>query len=203
MAAVREHLVSEAGALLLAPAYEVADETIGYITRYAPGLRENGGVYSHAATWAIAAAAKSRDGELVGRLLAAIDPSRKDPERYWAEPYVLPGNVDGPQSPLFGRAGWTWYTGAAAWLPRVVHEWVLGLRPTWEGLRFDPCLPPGWQRARVRRPWRGATLEVTIERDAARRDGEVEVTVDGEPLAGATLGAVRPGATVRVEVRCG
>ena len=121
---------------------------IGYITRYAPGLRENGGVYTHAATWAIAAAAKAKDGELVGRLLDAINPSIKEPDRYFAEPYVLPGNVDGPDSPHHGRGAWTWYTGSAAWLHRVVAEWVLGVRPEWDGLRIDPCLPPDWDRAR-------------------------------------------------------
>lgn len=164
MRAVREHLVRDSGALLLAPAYDTPDERIGYITRYAPGLRENGGVYTHAATWAIAAAAKVKDAELVGRLLEAIDPTNKDPERYWAEPYVLPGNVDGPDSPLNGRAGWTWYTGSAAWLHRVVAEWVLGVRPTWDGLLVDPCLPPGWERAKIVRPWRGKTVEIEITR---------------------------------------
>ena len=196
--AVKEHLVSPAGALLLAPAYSVPDETVGYITRYAPGLRENGGVYTHAATWAIAAAAKMKDAELVGRLLTAINPSNKDPESYWAEPYVLPGNVDGPDSPYHGRAGWTWYTGSAAWLPRIISEWVLGARPTWEGLRFDPCLPAGWARAAMKRPWRGATLHIEIERVAGLKPGEVEVTVDGEPLEGGVLKDGRAGTEVRV-----
>jgi cellobiose phosphorylase len=164
MNAVREHLVSDAGALLLVPAYDRPDERIGYITRYAAGLRENGGVYTHAATWAIAAAAKIKDAALVERLLVAIDPTNKDPERYWAEPYVLPGNVDGPDSPLHGRAGWTWYTGSAAWLHRVVAEWILGVRPDWDELVIDPCLPPGWNRARMNRPWRGATYDIRIER---------------------------------------
>jgi cellobiose phosphorylase len=200
--AVREHLVSEAGALLLFPAFDTPDETVGYITRYAPGLRENGGVYTHAAVWAIAAAAKLGDAELVGRLLTAIDPSNKDPERYWAEPYVLPGNVDGPASPHHGRAGWTWYTGSAAWLPRVLSEWVLGVRPTWEGLRFDPCLPAGWRRASMRRPWRGATLHVSIERAPGPDGGEVDV--DGERLEGGVLReAPEPGSELRVSVRYG
>ncbi len=202
-AAVKEHLVSDAGALLLAPAFDAPDETIGYITRYAPGLRENGGVYTHAATWAIAAAAKMRDPELLERLLVAINPANKDPERYWAEPYVLPGNVDGPGSPYHCRGGWTWYTGSAAWLPRVIAEWVLGVRPTWQGLRFDPCLLPGWPRAAMRRPWRGAWLHVEIERAPEMTAGEVEVTVDGQVLEGHVLGEVRAGGDVKVQVRCG
>jgi cellobiose phosphorylase len=188
MAAVRRHLVSEAGALLLAPAYDSPVPEIGYITRYAPGLRENGGVYTHAATWAIAAAAKVKDAELVDRLLTAINPALKDPERYWAEPYVLPGNVDGPDSPHHGRAGWTWYTGSAAWLHRVVTQWVLGVRPEWEGLRIDPCLPPGWSGARMTRPFRGAVLEVEISRpEIAVRGGRTEVYLDGHRVGGTLI----------------
>ncbi len=188
MAAVRRHLVSEAGALLLAPAYDSPVSEIGYITRYAPGMRENGGVYTHAATWAIAAAAKVKDAELVGRLLMAINPARKDPERYYAEPYVLPGNVDGPDSPHHGRAGWTWYTGSAAWLHRVVTQWVLGVRPEWDGLRLDPCLPPDWDSARMTRPYRGATLSVEISRrrDGAPR-GHSDVRLDGRRIAGTLI----------------
>lgn len=197
LAAIREHLVTDAGALLLVPAWSEPDERVGYITRYAPGLRENGGVYTHAATWAIAAAAKSRDAELVGRLLRAINPALKDSRRYWAEPYVLPGNVDGPDSPYHGRAGWTWYTGAAAWLPRIVGEWVLGARPAWDGLLFDPCLPPEWDRARMTRPYRGARLEMEIERGETSR---TRVEVDGNELADGLLRQVSPGAGHHVKV---
>ena len=178
-AAVREHLLDEAGALLLAPAYEKPVQEIGYITRYAPGQRENGGVYTHAAIWAIAAAARMRDGEVVGRLLAAIDPTNKDPERYWAEPYVLAGNVDGPASPHHCRGGWTWYTGSAAWLHRVVTHWVLGVRPEWNGLRIDPCLPASWPAARMVRPWRGHFLHVDITRHAG---AATTVVVDGRRI---------------------
>ena len=183
MDAVRTHLVSEAGARLLAPAYDEPAARIGYITRYAPGLRENGGVYTHAATWAIAAAAKVKDAALVGQLLFAIDPTNKDPERYWAEPYVLPGNVDGPDSPLYGRAGWTWYTGSAAWLHRIVAEWVLGVRPDWDALIVDPCLPPSWDRARMTRVWRGATYDIRIERGASKGPQRLPVPKKGEKHA--------------------
>jgi cellobiose phosphorylase len=196
LAAVKAHLVSEAGALLLAPAFDVPVPEIGYITRYAPGLRENGGVYTHAATWAIAAAAKAKDAELVGRLLDAINPAIKDPDRYFAEPYVLPGNVDGPDSPHHGRGAWTWYTGSAAWLHRVVAEWVLGVRPEWDALRLDPCLPPGWDRARMVRPWRGATWEIEIA-----RSGAAAVEVDGSRLPGSVIPVPKqPGGRHRVRV---
>ena len=196
MEAVRRHLVSDAGALLLAPAYDAPVPEIGYITRYAPGLRENGGVYTHAATWAIAAAAKVKDADLVGRLLQAIDPANKDPERYWAEPYVLPGNVDGPASPHHGRAGWTWYTGSAAWLHRVVTQWVLGVRPEWDGLRLDPCLPAGWERARMVRPYRGATLTFTISRSRRGVSATDRITLDGKVMDGNFIAArqLAPGA---------
>ncbi|HKE19834.1 MAG TPA: hypothetical protein VKB80_33390 [Kofleriaceae bacterium] len=186
MRSVRAHLVSPAGALLLAPAYREPAAEIGYITRYAPGLRENGGVYTHAATWAIAAAAKVRDAGLVADLLRAINPALKDADAYWAEPYVLPGNVDGPDSPYHGRAGWTWYTGSAAWLHRIVCERVIGVRPEWDALLIDPCMPPGWRRASMTRPWRGSTYRVAIERDGTRRDAP-EATLDGKPLPGARI----------------
>ncbi len=183
LAAVKKHLVTEAGSLLLAPAFDRPVPGIGYITRYGPGLRENGGVYTHAATWAIAAAAKAKDAALVEKLLVAIHPGNKDPERYVAEPYVLPGNVDGPASPHHGRAGWTWYTGSAAWLHRVVAEWVFGVRPGWDSLAIDPCLPPSWSRARMVRPWRGGTLEIEIARGEPAAGADVSVAVDGALLA--------------------
>ncbi|MCG3128979.1 MAG: Cellobiose phosphorylase [Phycisphaerae bacterium] len=204
LAAVREHLVSPAGALLLAPAFDRPIREIGYITRYAPGLRENGGVYTHAATWAIAAACKMRDRELVGRLLTAINPALKDPEKYWAEPYVLPGNVDGPDSPHHGRAGWTWYTGSAAWLHRVVTHWVLGVRPEWDGLRIDPCLPPEWPRAAIIRPYRGNAYHVRIERgDDLPPATPCELSVDGRRIDGNVIvPAERTGRTIDVRARC-
>jgi len=201
--AVCEHLITDAGALLLAPAFDEPRPEIGYITRYAPGLRENGGVYTHAATWAIAAACKLRDHQRVGQLLDAINPANKDPERYWAEPYVTPGNVDGPDSPYFGRGGWTWYTGSAAWLRRVITHHVLGVRPEWDGLRIDPCLPPGWNEASLTRPYRGSVYDIHIIRCADLPAGvDVAVTRDGEPLRGDVVAPdAQPGRRVALEVR--
>jgi cellobiose phosphorylase len=200
-AAVKEHLVREMGALLLAPAYDRPTKELGYITRYAPGMRENGGVDSHAAVWAVAAACKVKDAGTAGRLLHAMNPALKDPERYWAEPYVLPGNVDGPDSPRPGRGGWTWYTGAAAWFHRVVAEWVLGIRPELDGLRVDPCLPPSWPGASAIRPWRGATYRVTIERDPGLEAGSPpRLEIDRVRHAGRLLPVPTPGERHEVRV---
>ena len=204
MQAVREHLVSKAGALLLAPAFDKPEPQIGYITRYAPGLRENGGVYTHAATWAIAAACKVRATDLVGQLLEAINPALKDPDDFWTEPYVTPGNVDGPDSPHHGRGGWSWYTGSASWLQRVIVEWVLGVRPEWDGLRIDPCLPLTWKRARMTRPFRGGTYDIRIERAAdLPGDVRVEVTLDGAKLGENLIAPSRESGTHHeIRVRC-
>ncbi|MGD9689969.1 MAG: glycosyl transferase family 36 [Phycisphaerales bacterium] len=132
---VKERLLSPYGPLLLWPAYTEPDPTIGYVTRYCPGSRENGGVYMHAATWALAAACKLKDRDAVERIWDSISPAwrGRDADAYWAEPYVTPGNVDGPLSDKPGRAGWTWYTGSAAWLNRVSMEWMLGVRPVFVG----------------------------------------------------------------------
>lgn len=127
MQSVREHLVTDYGALLLKPAYASVDPYIGYITRYAPGLRENGGVYSHASTWAVQAFAMMSDRETALRIFRGMLPclrSAADADLYAAEPYVMPGNLDGPDSPYAGRAGWTWYTGSAAWMRRIALRYL-------------------------------------------------------------------------------
>jgi cellobiose phosphorylase len=123
MESVRRHLLTDFGALLLQPAYSRVDPYIGYITRYAPGLRENGGVYSHASTWAVQAFSMFGDKQTAKQIYLGMLPplrSAANADLYAAEPYVMPGNIDGPDSPYAGRAGWTWYTGSAAWMRRIV-----------------------------------------------------------------------------------
>lgn len=180
--AAREDLVTDYGALLLRPAYAKVDPTIGYITRYAPGLRENGGVYSHASTWAAWAYACIGDPATAWRIVRGMLPpvrSAEDAELYAAEPYVMPGNLDGPDSPFAGRAGWTWYTGSAAWLRRIAVEWILGVRATADGLIIDPQLPSEWPGASLVRPFRGRDYRITLE-----GPGPYTMTVNGSPHEG-------------------
>lgn len=170
--AVRERLLRPYGALLLTPAYQDVDPNIGYITRYAPGLRENGGVYSHASTWAVQAFAEAGDVETAYEIYRGMLPplrSKLDANAYQAEPFVMPGNVDGPDSPFEGRAGWTWYTGSAAWMRRVAIRNLLGVRATFEGLTVDPRLPAGLGPVRMKRPFRGDVFEIEIEAGPSKR----------------------------------
>jgi cellobiose phosphorylase len=205
MASVEKHLDREYGPLLLTPAFTRPDPSIGYITRYAPGTRENGGVYSHAAVWAILAECMLGRAERAYQMYAKICPPKRgmDPELYYGEPYVMPGNSDGPESPWFGRAGWTWYTGSAAWLFRVSTEWILGIRATPEGLKVDPCIPAKWEGFRMVRAFRGTTYQISVENPRHVSQGVKEVWVDGAPIKGDLLTPRRDGQVHQVRVVMG
>lgn len=166
MNSVEKYLECEIGPLLLYPAYKKPDPFIGYLTRYAPGMRENGGVYTHAATWCIIAEALLKRNHQAYRILSKINPSNpdKDIDRYCAEPYVTPGNIEGPESPFFGRAGWTWYTGSSAWLLRAVVDYILGIRATFKGLYIDPCIPTHWKSFTIKRIFRKAIYLIQVEK---------------------------------------
>jgi cellobiose phosphorylase len=179
---VEKKLEFEIGPLLLHPAYATPDRYVGYLTRYSPGLRENGGVYTHGATWAVIAAAILGRGESAYRIYSKLNPINrgKKPDVYCAEPYVTAGNIEGPESPFYGRGGWTWYSGSAAWLFRVGLEWILGVRATIDGLIVDPCIPPAWEGYTVRRVFRGAEYSITVRNPAHVECGVREILVDGE-----------------------
>jgi len=185
-ASVKEQLLTPYGPLLLAPAYTVPDPDIGYLSRYAPGARENGGVYMHAATWALAAAAQRRDVDAVSSIWKSISPPTRsagaNADRYAAEPYCLPGNVDGPLSANPGRAGWTWYTGSAAWLNRISIEHILGARADWDSLLIDPCPMPELGRVHAVRRWRGREITIEFDANEYQPDGTCILSMDGSRL---------------------
>ena len=181
MEAVEQHLDKEYGPILFTPAYATVDPDIGYITRYAPGRRENGGLYTHAGTWAVLAEALLGRGDKAYGMYSRINPILRgmDPDLYHTEPYVTPGNVDGPESPQYGRGGWSWYTGSAAWFFRVGMEGILGLRAQHDGLLLDPCLPRKWSKLSIRRRFRGAEYHIEIHNPSALEKGKLEVELDG------------------------
>ena len=181
---VEKKLEFDIGPLLLHPAYTTPDRFVGYLTRYSPGMRENGGVYTHGATWAVIAAAMLGRGESAYRIYAKLNPVNlgMKPDAYYAEPYVTAGNIEGPESPFYGRGGWSWYSGSAAWLFRVGLEWILGVRATVDALIVDPCIPSAWESYTVRRPFRGAVYAITVRNPAHVECGVREFSVDGKAM---------------------
>jgi cellobiose phosphorylase len=102
-----------------------------------------------------------------------------EPDKYLAEPYVTPGNVDGPDSPYFGRGGWTWYTGSAAWYFIVAVEGIFGLKAEWEGLKIEPLFPKDWKEVKVKRMYRGKQLNITY-----KKSDEKKIIVNGVEIDG-------------------
>jgi cellobiose phosphorylase len=205
MQSVTKYLLKDYGTLLNFPAFTRPRPDIGYVTRYAPGLRENGGVYTHAATWSVWAYALLGEAELAYEAYRRICPPNRsaDIDVYKAEPYVTPGNIDGPQSQYYGRGGWTWYTGSAQWLHRVATHWILGIRPQEDGLLVDPCIPSAWTGYRVRRTFRGAVYSIEVQNPQRVSRGVKAITVDGVPLQGQVLPVFADGKTHTVQVLMG
>lgn len=205
MDSVSKYLYKDFGTLLLYPAYSKVDENIGYITRYAPGLRENGGVYSHAAVWAVAAYIKMGQIEKAYELYTKICPPNRsmDIDKYKAEPYVMPGNSDGPNSPNYGRGSWTWYTGSAQWLQRIAVNYILGIRAEYDGLLIDPAIPAKWDKFSVKRKFRNSVYMINVENPKHVNRGVFEVYLDGEKINGNKLPEINDGCQHNVRVIMG
>lgn len=202
---VSNYLMKDYGTLLNFPAFTHPRPDIGYVTRYAPGLRENGGVYTHAAVWSVWAYALAGDAERAYEAYRKICPPNRsaDIDTYKAEPYVTPGNIDGPLSEYYGRGGWTWYTGSAQWLQRAATHWILGIQPQEDGLRLQPCIPAEWDGYRVRRSFRNAVYDIRVHNPSHVSSGIRSLRVDGKPLNSSLIPVFGDGLTHVVEAVMG
>jgi cyclic beta-1,2-glucan synthetase len=209
MDAVRTRLVNRGSqtVLLLTPPFDHADQDPGYIKAYLPGVRENGGQYTHAAVWVVMASARLGNGDEAVEFFHMLNPvnrTRTGPEleRYKAEPYVTAGDVCS-QGPHAGRAGWTWYTGAAGWMYRAGLESILGLRRRGSVFEIDPCIPSAWHGYTI--AWRiGATrYEICVSNPNKRCRGIAVATLDGAPADPCAVPIVNDGATHRLRVVLG
>jgi cyclic beta-1,2-glucan synthetase len=167
---------------LLDPPFDTSDLDPGYVKGYVPGVRENGGQYTHAAVWAAMAFAELGDTERAWQVWNLINPIAHgaSPEAiatYKAEPYVVAADVYA-MAPHVGRGGWSWYTGSAAWMYRLIVESLLGLRLEGDRLRIQPCLPSDWTGFAVHYRFRETVYHIVVRR-TAQATGEVRVTVDG------------------------
>jgi cyclic beta-1,2-glucan synthetase len=191
MSAVNSQLVSRSDGLvqLFTPPFDRTPHDPGYIKAYPPGIRENGGQYTHAAMWSTLAFALLGDGDRAGELFSILNPinhgsTRAGIHRYKVEPYVVCADVySSPQH--VGRGGWTWYTGSAAWMYRTAVEGILGIQLRGRVLSINPCIPRGWTGFEITYKYGSSRYRIAVENPRAVSTGVRRATLDGREIAGA------------------
>ncbi|HTT67856.1 MAG TPA: glucoamylase family protein [Gemmatimonadales bacterium] len=209
MDAVRTHLVQRGARLVLAltPPFDRSAQDPGYIKGYPPGVRENGGQYTHAAVWTVMAVARLGNGDEAVELFHLLNPinhtrSAADVERYRAEPYVTAGDVYAHPAHI-GRGGWTWYTGSAGWMYRAGLESILGLKRHGTSFELDPCIPTAWPGYSIVWRFGRTTYEISVTNPEHRCRGIAAAELDGHPVDAAAVPLVDDGATHQVRVVVG
>lgn len=185
MVSLEQHLIrrDDGMALLFTPPFDHTADDPGYIKGYPPGLRENGGQYSHAAMWVILAFAELGEGDKAHDLFALLNPinhgnSPKAIARYKVEPYVVAADVYSVE-PHVGRGGWTWYTGSAGWMYRAGIEGLLGIRRQGEELVINPCIPASWQGFEATINLADTRYIIRVESPSQRCQGIHSATLNG------------------------
>ena len=203
------HLVreDEGLVLLLEPPFDTSEPSPGYIRGYPPGVRENGGQYTHAALWLAMAMARRGDGERAVKILRMLNPIERarDPEsvwRYGIEPYVIAADVYRLPGRI-GHGGWSWYTGAAAWMYRAWIEEVLGLRVRGERMQVNPVIPGWWDGFSMRFRHGEAIYEIQVDNPEKRERGVSWVEMDGRRLPDGVIPLERGLVKHRILVRMG
>jgi cyclic beta-1,2-glucan synthetase len=209
MDSVRTHLVRRGAkvVLLLAPPFDRSAQEPGYIKGYPPGVRENGGQYTHAAAWVVMALAKLGSGDEAAELFHLLNPvnhTRTGPDvaHYRGEPYVLAGDVCAHPAHA-GRAGWTWYTGSAGWMYRAGLESLLGLRRSGPTFALDPCIPSAWPGYGITWRFGRARYEITVTNPAGRCRGIASAHLDGAEVDATAIPLADDGAVHELRVVMG
>jgi cyclic beta-1,2-glucan glucanotransferase len=193
--------------LLLTPPFDKSTPSPGYIQGYVPGVRENGGQYTHAALWTVLAFAMRGDGDRAEELFRLLNPinhtsSLEQIQRYRVEPYVVAADVY--SQPMYpGRGGWTWYTGSAGWMYRVGVEAILGLTLDRGALRVDPCIPRKWPGFEARVRLKGTEYHVVVENPEGVSKGVKRLEVNGVDQPDPVIRPVRDAGVVEVRVTMG
>jgi len=209
MAAVEQYLIRRGDGLviLFTPPFDKSSLNPGYIKGYVPGVRENGGQYTHAALWTLIAFAMLGDGDRAGELFSLLNPinhasTRAGVHKYKVEPYVAVGDVYAVP-PHTGRGGWTWYTGSAGWMYRAGLESILGFKLQGDHLLIDPCVPRWWQEFEItyRRP--KGTYRIKVENPMALSRGVARVELDGTEFETSLIPLVDDGQTHLIRVVLG
>jgi cyclic beta-1,2-glucan synthetase len=206
---VEEHLVrrDERLALLFTPPFDKTPLDPGYIKGYPPGIRENGGQYTHAALWAIWAFAELGQGDLAGELFRLVNPiyhsdTPEKANRYKVEPYVVAADIYG-MPPHIGRGGWTWYTGSSGWMYRLGIETLLGLRLEGHQLKIDPCIPGDWPGFELVYRYFDTSYHIYVENPQGVNRGVKQVELDGTVVPEGSIHLEQDGGQHKIRVIMG
>jgi cellobiose phosphorylase len=183
--------------LLFTPPFDKSSHDPGYIKGYLPGVRENGGQYTHAAIWTAWAFAKLGQGDRAMELFKLLNPINHadTPEkvvRYKVEPYVIAADIYGV-APHIGRGGWTWYTGSSGWMFRLGIEAILGITRVGNALNINPCIPHDWPGFKVDYRFGNTHYKINVENPQSVNQGVQDVLLDGNPLIGKLIPLVDDG----------
>ena len=202
---VQTRLDTKYGIVLLQPAYTKYHLELGEISSYPPGYKENAGIFCHNNPWVSCAETVVGHGDRAFEIYKKTCPAYIEDisEIHRTEPYVYSQMVAGCDAATFGEAKNSWLTGTAAWTFVDVSQYILGIQPTLAGLKIDPCLPHEMDGFTLRRVWRGATYEITVDNTAHAEKGVASMTVNGQPVPTNTLSPAPAGTTVQVKVVMG
>jgi N,N'-diacetylchitobiose phosphorylase len=186
MDAVDEWLYTPYGLHLLQPSFSKPNDEIGFMGRVYKGIKENGAIFSHPNPWAVIAECMLGRGDRAMKFHDALLPYNQNDriEVREAEPYSYCQFVYGKEHPAYGKARHPWLTGSAGWSYTAATKWILGVRPGYDGLTVDPCVPTSWKGFAVTRRWRGATYDIKVENPKGVSKGVEALFLDGKPLDG-------------------
>jgi cellobiose phosphorylase len=203
--AVAEKLATPHGIMLHQPAYTRYYLNLGEISSYPPGYKENGSVFCHTNPWIMIAEAMLGNGAAAHDYYLRINPSKREEisEVHRCEPYVYAQTIAGREAATYGEAKNSWLTGTAAWNYLAITQWILGIRPEFEGLRIDPCIPPEWDGFRVERTFRGRQVHIMVHNPSHISRGVSRVELDGTEIEGNLVRFTAEGDKHQVDVWMG
>ncbi len=206
MESLENHLVDKENGIikLLDPAFEKSDLEPGYIKAYLPGVRENGGQYTHGAIWAVIAQAILGFGQKAMQYFKIINPiehsrTKEAVNKYKVEPYVIAADVYGVGN-LAGRGGWTWYTGSSSWMYKAGIEYILGLKIFNNTLWVEPCIPSDWKEYSIRYNYKTSTYNIKIKNPDGKETGVSKFIINGEEVQDKKIKLIDNGRIYEIEV---
>jgi cellobiose phosphorylase len=205
MDGVKKYLDSKYGVALMYPGYKHFSPRLGGVSTFPPGLKENGGIFSHANPWAVIAETILGRADIAMKYYKQLLPTTKDQiqDVHKAEPYIYAQAIASQEHRDFGFARNSWLTGAATWNYVAATQFILGVRPAYSGLLVDPCIPKDWKGYAMTRQFRGAEYHIHVKNPKHVSKGVASLTVNGKKVQGNIIPAQKSGKKIEVEVVLG